>query len=101
MHMHSNWLMHYTGIGTSGIIHPPIHSTGGIELPAIIIWNPYITCPNFTPVKCEQCGNFMHESNWNDGSSAKKLPITIHGINDIISLVSLVKKDIKFLHMMN
>jgi len=88
--MYSNWLMHYTGIGTSGIIHPPVHSTGGIELPAIIIWNPYVTCPNFTPVKCEQCGNFMHESDWNDGSSAKKLPRTIHGINDIILLVSAV-----------
>ena len=39
---------------------------------------------------CTHCGESMGEGYWNDGSSAAKLPRTLHGIDNIILLVSCV-----------
>ena len=40
--------------------------------------------------KCNQCGAYINHSYWNDGSSDAKQPRMIHGINDIVYLVSAV-----------
>ena len=41
-------------------------------------------------LKCNECGSIMNNSYWNDGSSSTKQPCMIHGLNDIVYLVSAV-----------
>jgi len=40
--------------------------------------------------KCHLCGGLMSKSYWNDGSSSAKQPRMIHGLNDVVYLVSAV-----------
>ena len=71
-----------------GIIDPKIQSYDDGNLPFVILWSPYITHPNKFPVKCVQCGEYLYHSYWNDGSSTAKQPRMLHGISDIVLLVS-------------
>ena len=41
-------------------------------------------------LKCNECGSIMNNSYWNDSSSSTKQPCMIHGLNDIVYLVSAV-----------
>ena len=45
---------------------------------------------NLDVFKCNQCGRILNNSYWNDGSSSAKQPRMIHGLNDIVYLVSAV-----------
>ena len=76
----------------SGVIPSPVQLTCETDcnFPAVILWNPYIIYPSVFPMKCTLCGNSMFEAYWNDGSSSSKQPRTIHGIDDIVLLVSAV-----------
>ena len=63
------------------------------DFPVIILWDPYLMHPKFmTPdvLKCNQCGRTLNNSYWNDGPSSAKQPRMIHGLNDIVYLVSAV-----------
>jgi len=67
--------------------------TAEVELPAVILWDPYLMHSKIIspPVlKCHQCGNLMNNSYWNDGSTSTKQPRMIHGVNDVVYLVSAV-----------
>ena len=78
----------YIGVTMSGIIPSPVQ--GDCNMPALLLWNPYIIYPCVFPMKCHVCGNSMFEAYWNDGSTSTKQPRTIHGIDDIVLLVSAV-----------
>ena len=43
-----------------------------------------------THAKCNEFGSIMNNSYWNDDSSSTKQPRMIHGLNDIVYLVSAV-----------
>lgn len=72
----------------SGIIPSPVQ--GDCNMPAVLLWNPYVIFPSVFPMKCNVCGNSMFEAYWNDGSSSTKQPRTIHAIDDVVLLVSAV-----------
>lgn len=86
------------GRGSAHIIVPPIPLLGDSKvnvedffLPSVIIWNPYLIYPNVVSpgsIKCIHCGLTMHEGYWNDGSSVAKQPRILHGIDNIVILVS-------------
>ena len=62
-------------------------------MPAVIIWNPYLIYPQIIPprsIKCIECGGSMDEAYWNDGSSASRQPRLLHGIEDIVYLISAI-----------
>ena len=80
------------GKGFHDVIHPPI-SSSGVDLPAMILWNPYLMYAKVmaqNEPKYNQCGSYISHSYWNDGPSAAKQPRMIHGFNDIVNLVSAV-----------
>ena len=90
----------YPGRGFSNIIPPPTPIIGDDKivaedffLPSVIVWNPYLIYPHIVPpgsIKCIHCGLSMYEGYWNDGSSPSKQPRTLHGIDNIVILVSAV-----------
>ena len=82
--------MYTIGIGTSGVIHRLVQTANDVQLPTVILWNLYITYPSSFPIKCVNCGEFMHQSHWNDGSSNAKQHRTLHGIDNIVLLISAV-----------
>ena len=88
------------GRGFSNIILPPMPIIGDDKLvtedfflPSVIVWNPYLIYPHIIPpgsIKCSHCGLSMYEGYWNDGSSPSRQPRTLHGIDNIVILVSAV-----------
>lgn len=82
---------------SSGVIIPPLPEITNeqrdetqYELPAIILWHPYATHPQFGVMKCSKCGLPMHQVYWMDGSSSDKQPRVLHGVDRIVLLVSAV-----------
>ena len=90
----------YAGHGYSSIIPPPVPAigTGDVSsedffLPSVIVWNPYLIYPHIIPsgsIKCIHCGMPLNLGYWNDGSTTDKQPRVLHGINNIVLLVSAV-----------
>ena len=82
------------------MITPPVTELGkeGVDqtyfdLPAVLLWNPYITHPQFVTsefMKCTKCGSSMHVTYWQDGSSPTKQPRVLHSIGRLVLLVSAV-----------
>ena len=85
-----------------GIISPPTSTSTStctsapdeeIVMPKILLWNPYIIYPHIVKpgsVKCVNCGSIMHHGYWNDGTSHAKQPRILHGLDNIVVLVSAV-----------
>jgi len=74
----------------TGVINPLLKSASDAELPSLMLWNPYMTHHNIFPIKCTHCGECMYHSYWNDGSSPTKQPRALHGMNDVVLLISAV-----------
>lgn len=61
-------------------------------MPFLILWNPYLIHPKLTPpgsIKCH-CGLVTVMHHWNDGTTEGKQPRILHGMNNIVYLVSAV-----------
>lgn len=90
----------HLGNGFSGVVTPPFPPFGVREihednfyLPAVLLWNPIVTHPHFVIQrlnKCHHCGLPMHEGQWNDGSSSSTQPRILHGIGNVVYLVTAV-----------
>ena len=90
----------FVGQSPAGLIHPPnIFShppqPDDFLLPFLMIWNPVLTYNSLfieSGLRCQQdgCNKLAITKYWNDGSTSHKQPRTIHGITDIVLLVSAV-----------
>lgn len=90
----------HLGNGFSCVVTPPFPPFGVREihednfyLPAVLLWNPIVTHPHFAIQrlnKCHHCGLPMHEVHWNDGSSSSTQPRILHGIGNVVYLVTAV-----------
>lgn len=80
------------------MIDPPTPNICTVQLqgedflfPSVLLWNPWITHPMLVNAKmlyCPNCGGELKEGNWNDGSSQSNQPRAIHGLSNIVLLVS-------------
>ena len=79
------------------MILPPLAAIGDpsvtqhdLILPAVILWNPFVTYSNVIEIKhkkCATCGMPMHESAWTDGSSGDTQPRCVHSLHRKFLLV--------------
>jgi hypothetical protein len=63
------------------------------QQPLFQLWNPNITHHDIVKgalCRCITCGSPYHMGYWNDGSSAYRQPRIIHGVDNIVFLVSAV-----------
>ena len=82
----------HLGSGFHSIISPPV-PTDGDFMPAVIIWNPFLVYSQNIlqdSIKCLECGGSIEELYWNDGSSGSRQPRLLHGLEDVVYLVSAV-----------
>ena len=64
-------------------------------IPSVILWSPYLIYTQIVPpasIKCIDCGQFMSEGYWIDGSSAAKQPCLLHGIEKVVLMISTVHR---------
>ena len=75
------------------MVGDPSVSPNEIALPALILWNPFVSFSQVLRLqnkKCATCGMAMHESAWTDGSTSDTQPRSIHGFDRKYFLVSAI-----------
>ena len=63
-------------------------------LPVVILWSPLLTyqhvLPNSGRIKCVSCDKVLQTAYWHDGKASHSRPRLLHGVQDIVLLVSAV-----------
>jgi hypothetical protein len=70
-----------------------VTSSGHEILPAVILWDPNTTYPQFVTsrlLKCETCAASLSVLYWLDGKTSSKQPRILHSIESTVLLVSAV-----------
>lgn len=88
------WLYIIIWSGFSDIISHPVAESDidSFCTPSIILWNPYLIYPQIIQSQLRKChcGKSLKLKYWNDGSSESKQPCILHGMRNIVYLVSAV-----------